>query len=603
MNYEFDEHNKADYDRQSCEYRCGRGSRWSKPCWQRPDAKGNCGGEAQCAPLRRGDRYYCQRPDHAGGPCHEGPLSYGECAHVQPPCRPRVSLRRLRGRITLIGVLFLIALIAILSNRESGSIMNSMINPGELSSSHSGFPVSDRCENCHAAHDKNAVGWVMSVFEHQDLTTQCVQCHKMPGPAKAPHNSVFNNDQDNNMVECKSCHQEHKGSEFNISKVSDRICSNCHEKQFSKLAQHVKFPSDFPHQEPQRIYFDHATHLSEYFVEESWLQKEDRDADLAAKASAACSTCHQIENAARDVPIRDYETMCAGCHQQQVSERLLTLLTADEASPTMLGLLTASGEEPEDSEDAALALIETLSNDGFSAMTEAIEEAGTDASIQRALFSGLNSSEFTNAAKAWAEAEDIELADEDIVGWKAGENDDGSEAIIYKPSGHSDLTLILWIETYLARQLEDESELNEEAVGSLLDQTVGPGACGKCHGAVIGDSMSGNKTLQWGKSEPTVRPHSAGFSHRPHIDLLGSTEGCDACHKPNNAADYSAFFDDQGKDPELFQSRFMGISLETCTKCHNESRVSSNCQLCHSYHRDVSFQHEYQIQEKERLKP
>jgi predicted CXXCH cytochrome family protein len=579
------------------------GSRWRKPCWQGPDAKGSCGGEAQCVPLRRGDRYYCQRPDHAGGPCQEGPFPYGKCANVQPPCRPRISLRRLRGRITLIGVLLLIALITIFSNRDSGSTMTAMINPGELSSSHSGFPVSDRCENCHAAHDKDTADWLMSVFEHQDLSAQCVQCHKLPGPDKAAHNRVFDNAKDDIVVECKSCHQEHKGSEFNISRVSDQICSNCHEQQFSQLSDHVKFSATFPHQEPQGIYFDHATHLGEYFVEETWLEKKDRDADFAKQASAACSTCHQIENAARNVPIRDYETICASCHEHQISDRLLTLLTPDEAYPALLGLLTASGEEPEDSEEAALALIETLSSDGIDAMTDIIEEAGTEIALQRALFSGLNSSELTNAAKAWAEEESIEIAAEEIVGWKAGENNDGSEAIIYKPSGHADPTLMLWIETYLARLATDESELNEEVVSELLDMSEGPGGCGKCHGTVIGDSMQSGKALQWGKSEPTVREHTSGFSHLPHIDLLGATAGCDACHQPNNEAEYSAFFEDKGKDPELFQSRFFGISLDTCTNCHNENRVSANCQLCHSYHRDVSFQHEYQIKEKERLKP
>jgi hypothetical protein len=603
MNYELDAHNKAAYDRPSCSYRCGRGSRWRKPCWQGPDARGSCGGEAQCVPLRRGDRYYCQRPDHAGGPCEEGPLSYGQCAHVQPPCRPRAGLRRLRGRITLIVILLLVAAITIFANREPGSMMIAMISPGELSSSHSGFPVSDRCENCHAAHDKSTKDWLMSVFEHQDLTAQCVQCHKLPGPEKAPHNRVFNSENDNIVVECKSCHQEHKGAEFNISQVSDRMCSNCHTQQFSKLSEHPQFPADYPHTEPQSIYFDHATHLGEYFVEESWLEKEDRDADFAKRASAACSTCHQLEIAAREVPIRRYETMCASCHEHQISGRLLTLLTPDEATPAMLGLLTPVGEEPPDYEEAALELIESMSSDGIDAMTSAIEQAGTDVAMQRDLFSGLDATKIVNAAKAWAEEESIEIADADIDGWMAGENGDGSEAILYKPRGHADPTLKLWIEMYLKRLATDESELNQEAVDSLLDQSEGPGACGKCHGAVVGDSMRSEKTLHWGKSEPTFREHTLGFSHRPHIDLLGTGEGCDACHKSNSDADYSAFFEDQGKSPELFQSRFSGLTLETCATCHNESRVSANCQSCHNYHPDVSFQHENQIPEKERLKP
>ena len=248
MNFELEDHKNADYDRQACPFRCGKGSRWRKPCWQGPEPDGQCGGVSECTPLRRGDRYYCQRPDHAGGPCKEGALAHGDCSRTGKPCQPVANIRRLRGRLTMLGVLLLIALIAIFSNRDSGSMLTAMINPGELSSSHSGFPVSDRCENCHQAHDKQAGDWLLSAFEHQDLTSNCVQCHKVPGPARAPHNREYGNESDDLVVECKSCHQEHKGTEFNISRVSDRVCSNCHQQKFDSFSEHVSFGESFPHQ-------------------------------------------------------------------------------------------------------------------------------------------------------------------------------------------------------------------------------------------------------------------------------------------------------------------------------------------------------------------
>jgi predicted CXXCH cytochrome family protein len=504
----------------------------------------------------------------------------------------------------MLGVLLLIALIAIFSNRESGSTLTAMINPGELSSSHSGFPVSDRCENCHQAHDKQAGDWILSAFEHQDLTSNCVQCHKIPGPARAAHNREYGNESDDLVVECKSCHQEHKGSEFDISRVSDQVCSNCHQQKFDSFTQHVSFGERFPHQEPANIFFNHTTHLGEYFVEESWLKKDNRDAEFAALASNSCSSCHQIETAMRDVPVRDYETTCASCHDHQIGERSLTILTPDEAYPVLLGLITPAGDEVADSEDAALELIETISNDGLEGLFELVEETGVESKLRTSLFSGLNPTVMRETARAWSEEESIEIeedASNEIRGWISGENDDGAEAILYKASGHADATLKLWIELYLRKLDGEQPEHIDDAVTSLMDSSEGSGACGKCHASVTGSLARGESDFKWGKTATTERPHSGGFNHLPHIDLLGNTEGCEACHQVSKSADYSTYFEAGGTDIELYQSNFGAIKNETCSNCHNEKRVSSNCQTCHSYHSEVGFQIEYQQQEKERI--
>ena len=605
MNYELDDHNSADYDRKACAYRCGNGSRWRKPCWQGPEANGKCGGESECIPLRRGDRYYCQRPNHAGGPCQEGPLSHGGCSHNRKPCQPVPTVRKHRGRIAILGVLFLIALMAVFADRKPGSVMTAMINPGELSSTHSGFPVSDRCENCHAPHDESAADWFLSAFKHEDLTPNCVQCHKMPGPNQAPHNRIFGNEKDERIVECKSCHQEHKGAEFDISRVSDQMCSNCHEQRFDSFSRHVAFSDNYPHQEPQNIFFDHSTHLGEYFVEESWLEKEDRDAEFAVRARNACSSCHQIENAGRDIQIRDYEAICANCHDQQIAQRSMTLFTPDEVYPALLGLITPADEEAPDTYDAALALIETISSDGIDGLYEVLAEAGSDLETQQRLFNGLNPVALRETARLWSEEESVEAESElsdRITGWTTGENDDGAEAVLYKASGHADATLKLWIEMYLDKQSEDQSDHVVDAVASLMDASTGAGACAKCHASVSGSFMR-EEQFKWGKSAITVRAHTSGFSHVPHIDLIGKTEGCEACHVSSKTADYPAYFDQGGMDIEMYQSSFDSIKMDTCSTCHNEKRVSADCQSCHSYHSDLGFQVEHQKREKERMKP
>ena len=606
MNFENDDHKNAEYDRQSCPYICGRGSRWRKPCWQGPDSTGKCGDIAECAPLRRRDRYYCQRPQFAGGPCEEGPLPDGSCNHTNTPCRPAAGLRKLRRRITLLGLLLIISLITVLSNRQSGSELVAMINPGELSSSHSGFPVTIQCENCHQAHDKKAADWFMSAFEHQDLTNNCLQCHRLTGPEKAPHNRIYGNNSDSKLLECVACHQEHKGSRFEISQVSNRMCSNCHEQAFSQLSTHVKISENYPHQEPQNVYFDHVTHLGQYFIEKEWLEKANRDADFAQKASAACSTCHEIESANRDVPIRDYEKVCAGCHDHQIVGRALALLTAEEASPVMLGLITGDNKDPPDAEDAAKKLINIIAKKGIDGLIETIKQAGTQESVQRKLFNGLNPTALRATARAWNKEESFDSASDSnnqIAGWKTGENEDGLEAIIYQAGGHADASLKFWIELYLNKLKSDQSEHVEEAVEILLNSSGGPGACGKCHASLIGDVTRNEKEFKWGRADTTVREHTSAFNHRPHIDLLGNSEGCDACHKLEEKADYPAYFKDGGININQFESSFNGIDLKICTTCHNQNRVSDDCQLCHSYHRGVGFQFEYQKQEKERMRP
>ncbi len=177
MNYENDNHQHTEYVRPSKKYRCGRAAKWGKPCWQGPDENKKCGGSSGCSPVRRGDRYYCQRPKSAGGVCDRGPLPDGGCAYTHFPCRPRVSIRGMRGKLSLFGILIIVILLSLLTDRDSGSAYNSMINPGELSSSHAGFPITDQCENCHQPHEQSASEWLMAAFNHQDLTGQCVQCH------------------------------------------------------------------------------------------------------------------------------------------------------------------------------------------------------------------------------------------------------------------------------------------------------------------------------------------------------------------------------------------------------------------------------------------
>lgn len=606
MNYENDDHQHTEYVRASTKYRCGRAARWGKPCWQGPDDRKKCGGTSECSPVLRGDRYYCQRPKSAGGACVEGPLPDGSCAHNHLPCRPRDSIRMQRGKFTLFGLLIIVILLALFSNRESLSTNNAMISPDQLSSLHAGYPITDQCENCHKSHNLPASAWLMSAFSHQDMTEQCVQCHVFKGEATAPHNMELESEESNVKLECIGCHREHKGADFDISKVSNEICGNCHEQSFTSFAKHSPFPQTFPHQQPQNIFFDHAKHIGEYFVDDEWINKPGRDPELAEKAKQACNFCHQVETAQRDIKVRDYQTICAGCHEQQIQNRAMTILTPDEVSPALFQLLISneSGDEVEqDVEDFTPQLIEILASDGLPAVYEKMSEAGVSDKVQRHLFTGLESGLIKTTANLWSKEDSLDSEDSGEPGWFAAENDDGAEAIFYRAEGHADSVMRSWVELYINKVNTAENETAGEVLAELLDLENGPGACGKCHGSMAGNSHHSIAFPLWGKTSTQKRIYTSGFSHRPHIDLLSNSQGCDTCHKLSDIADYQEYFKQGGADATLFQSSFEGIKMESCINCHNQKRISDDCQLCHVYHKGAGFKFEYQKREIEVLNP
>lgn len=595
MQYENDNHQQTEYQRPSTKYRCGRGAQWGAPCWQGPDANKKCGGTSECTPTRQGDRYYCQRPKSAGGACADGPLPDGSCCHTHLPCQPRDTIRGLRGKLALFGALAILILIAVLSNRDDGAANNFMINPGALSSAHAGFPITDQCENCHQPHQQSTTGWLMSAFQSKDMTKQCTQCHIFEGKATAPHNQHFEAEEKNTEIQCISCHHEHKGADFSISKIPNQTCSSCHEKSFTSFSEHTAFAKNFPHQQPQNIFFDHAKHLSEYFVEDKWVNKPGRDAKMAKEAKSKCVFCHQLETAQRDIPVRDYSITCAGCHDQQIKQRPMSILTADDMSLALLKMMVSSDDEELETDEVAPQLVSELAKKGISAISNRLNKTGIDEAQQYPLFKGLSSNLLKRTARKWVDEEEIELNDKIRFGWQAAENDDGAEALLYRPDGHDDDVIRSWIEWYMSKAGDDESA--EEALLELLDIDEGPGACGKCHGAMAGLNTGKKKFTAWGRTALQERVYSPNFSHRPHLDLLGKNRGCNACHKLSDDAEYTEYFKQNGNDAALFQSGFNGVEMQVCTECHNSKRISDDCQLCHVYHKGAGFKFEYQKRE------
>ena len=276
-------HDQSLYERPKFPYQCGRAALWSRPCWQGPGLNGKCGGEAECDPMHKGDRWECRRPKRGGGPCTQGPLPNGHCAKIRPSCVPRATIRRWRGRITLLAVVTLFTLIATFANFSDGSLAS--IDPGPLSTIHQGFTQDAGCGVCHAAHDLDGLAWFTSAFIHQDNTGQCLQCHGFGGRDRSAHNAAQPERPEMQSTECSSCHNEHMGEDFQPSKVDNITCSNCHKAQFTSFHKgHPGFADNFPYQVSNSIYFDHFKHIREYFSESRWTDAANRDGEFAARA-------------------------------------------------------------------------------------------------------------------------------------------------------------------------------------------------------------------------------------------------------------------------------------------------------------------------------
>lgn len=590
-------HDQSPYERPETGYICGRGRAWGTPCWQGPTVDGSCGGCAQCQPVRRGDRWECRRPKLAGGPCQQGPLPDGRCAHTAPPCVPAASLRRWRGRLSALAVVFVLAGIAAFANFTSGSpAMIAALDAGPLSRAHQGFTEGQGCTACHRPHDSGPTGWLRAAVVGSDLSAACLDCHQFGGPGALPHNREFAQQAALPSPSCSTCHSEHRGAEFPVAAVDDQMCSNCHLSEVTSLAgDHPPFDARFPYQEPSRINFDHAKHLREYFVDERYFA--GRDADFAAVAAGDCRACHAVESATREVTPRPYAESCSGCHDAQIRDAPLVVLATEEVLPVTALLLGLDEDAMYDveGEDAQRAFLRALSRDGTGAFAELLALAGIPGDAHGAMLAGLGTPTLRVAARTWL---DDPYADPDVAGfeadrggWQAGENDDGMQTLQYRATGHGDPVMAAWIEALArAAEVDDAGEPALLAADTALDMTSGAGACAKCHGAGIATGVRASGRGHWSLEASAARPHFA-YTHAPHLRLLAPDAGCLACHRIDPEADYAGYFADTARtfDAAAFASNFTAIDRDTCMQCHRPGAIRDDCQTCHTYHLTPSF--------------
>ena len=287
----FDYRNSS-YQRPNQAWVCGWAAE-GRPCQIGPDGKGNCRTTFECQPTSGNDRWQCNRSELAGGKCDQGPLPDGTCCRAIQRCRPvrswRARVRATRNWVVAISIGFLLLVVG-------GPLAPVLLNPGNLTFQHS--EVAD-CSGCHTAFEKGIVAWPMAAFAHSAKESDsklCIACHDLGANSFNPHGietaalTSLTADRaepsaigvplvltvaswardvplhDDSQLACTTCHNEHNGRAFDLTKMSNKRCVACHAERFTSLSRgHPEF-SSFPFDRRSRINFDHGSHLGTHFA-------------------------------------------------------------------------------------------------------------------------------------------------------------------------------------------------------------------------------------------------------------------------------------------------------------------------------------------------
>jgi hypothetical protein len=458
------DHDRSPYERPNLPFRCGREAAFGKPCPMGPAVNGTCQGISDCTPFQTrklvidedtGEqreilRWECRRPAWAGGPCAEGPKPDGACSCTHPPCAPRPTLRRQRGRWALLAVAAVFTLAIALMGFGGAPTLPSSTDPGSLSGKHAQFTAAEGCVACHESHSNSLAGWVGAIFNGEKISDSCVSCHTFGKdqsvriePTKNPllfsaHNWNFPKSPDAPTADCQGCHTEHKGEFASITPLVDGQCASCHAKKFDNFSKgHPEFSSNFPNQNARTIKFNHSNHIEEYFA-------DSRYKELAPKEN--CVSCHTEQENGRLLP-GSFDAGCSGCHEQAIREQGFAVIGLPELSDPTLTAEAADvcGFSPAEIEPAK-ALIGALT-DSINSMTSVTEA-----------FTNNNSSKLEMAVSKVEETAET-LAETKV---ELEEAFDREEAV--------SLEYLPPVLSYLLQHPSDDPEAYSEDVASFLNQ-------------------------------------------------------------------------------------------------------------------------------------
>ena len=213
--------------------------------------------------------------------------------------------------------------------------------PGQLASAHGAI---ENCGSCHTKSSNGKFAWINGLTAGDPFADSeaCLTCHKMPDTAFNPHGAspavlkqsterlikvaaetstpvaarvqsiVFPTEgMASSGLPCATCHQEHKGPNFDLKKISNEQCRSCHVVKFDSFdGNHPGFDT-YPFKRRTRIIYDHAGHFSKHFAEAG--QKD------AKRVPATCTTCHSSREDKRVMAVLPFEQTCMACHNDQVT--------------------------------------------------------------------------------------------------------------------------------------------------------------------------------------------------------------------------------------------------------------------------------------------
>lgn len=360
---------KSRYQRPDRKWVCGKASQGCA-CPSGPDHGGSCPGY-ECKPSHVKDRWLCTRPDQYGGPCNSTSIENPDIGPIirdgqaiccrKTQCTPTLSLRARRGRVTwaLLAVIISILLIGL-----GGNWRDKLITPGPLTTAHQGASLVGQhitddglnSENCNACHDPLEKVLGLAIFGSRDRAThtsqsqKCLECHT--SLADAPmyahgisesnlrwlltsaretkptqqHTSVSltlagliagSERHPDKQIACATCHQEHNGQLFDLTRMSQNQCQSCHTKKFGSFNVghpdfgHPDTKNRFPYTRRTRIVFDHESHFTKHF----------RDSNESNFDQVNCNDCHTFSSFNSIPQIESFDTMCATCHADSISRR------------------------------------------------------------------------------------------------------------------------------------------------------------------------------------------------------------------------------------------------------------------------------------------
>jgi hypothetical protein len=247
---------------------------------------------------------------------------------------PNFRRDRLAAALALATVVCLGA--AFLLSRDTQFLM-----PGPLASVHGAI------ENCSACHTKSGTGklsWMHGLVAGNPRADSkaCLACHKMPRTAfnahsasaevlkestdrltkiaaatpqplsaRAQSSAFATHDVVARGLYCATCHQEHQGVHFNLTKIANEQCRSCHVVKFDSFDSHHPKFENYPFKRRTRIVYDHAGHFDKHFPEVAEKYPARRIPDT-------CSTCHDSRADERVMAVAPFDKTCTTCHLDQI---------------------------------------------------------------------------------------------------------------------------------------------------------------------------------------------------------------------------------------------------------------------------------------------